>query len=297
MAISYRNMLAFLRVAESATFAEAAEKLHVTQPALSSAIKKMEEQLGGKLFSRSTRRIQLTPEGETLLPTARRLINDWDDAFDDMQHLFSMRQGKLTIAAMPSFTDSRLPMMIRDYHQAHPNIRLRVLDVVMESVIDAVLSGRAEIGFTFEPENEEGLAFQPLFDDSFVVVVDASHALAVQQSVSLKTCLQYPFIIMNRGSAVRKWTEERTAEYGALSVVAETGQLGSVGQLVAQGLGISIVPSLCAPQMEARGLRCLAIEGRPLVKRVGMIKASRRSLSVAAQTLWSQCLESGGVSS
>lgn len=291
MAISYRNMLAFLRVAESATFAEAAEKLHITQPALSSAIKKMEEQLGGKLFSRSTRRIQLTPEGEILLPTARRLINDWDDAFDDMQHLFSMRQGKLTIAAMPSFTDSRLPMMIRDYHQAHSNIRLRVLDVVMESVIDAVLSGRAEIGFTFEPENEEGLTFQPLFEDSFIVVVDAQHDLANTQSVSLKSCLKYPFIIMNRGSAVRKWTEERASEYGSLSVVAETGQLGSVGQLVAQGLGISIVPSLCGPQMAAIGLHCLAIDDKPLVKRVGMIKASRRSLSVAAQTLWSQCLK------
>ena len=63
MSISYRNMQAFLCVAESATFAEAAEKLFVTQPALSSSIKKMEEQLGGQLFSRTTRRVQLTPEG------------------------------------------------------------------------------------------------------------------------------------------------------------------------------------------------------------------------------------------
>ena len=90
MSISYRNMLAFIRVAESATFAEAAEKLHLTQPALSSAIKKMEEQLGGKLFSRSTRRVTLTPEGHTLLPTARRLVNEWDETYHDMQNLFAM---------------------------------------------------------------------------------------------------------------------------------------------------------------------------------------------------------------
>lgn len=289
MAISYRNMLAFLRVAESATFAEAAEKLHITQPALSSAIKKMEEQLGGKLFSRSTRRVQLTPEGATLLPSARRLINDWDDTFDDMQHLFSMRQGKLTIAAMPSFADSRLPLIIRRYHAEHQNIRLRVLDVVMEAVIASVQTGRAEIGFTFEPEVDDGLEFHPLFEDSFVVVVDSTHELAAKGAVSWKTCLSYPFITMNRGSAVRNWTEGMANEFGSLSIVAETGQLGSVGQLVAQGLGISIVPALCGPQMEARGLRCLSIKDKPLIKRVGMIRASRRSLSVAAQTLWNQC--------
>lgn len=108
MSISYRNMLAFIRVAESATFAEAAEKLHLTQPALSSAIKKMEEQLGGKLFSRSTRRVSLTPEGQTLLPNAKRLVNEWDETFHDMQNLFAMQQGKLTIAAMPSFAESKL---------------------------------------------------------------------------------------------------------------------------------------------------------------------------------------------
>ncbi|GGW88364.1 LysR family transcriptional regulator [Alteromonas halophila] len=289
MAISYRNMLAFLRVAESSTFAEAAEKLHITQPALSSAIKKMEEQLGGKLFSRSTRRVQLTPEGQTLLPTARRLINDWDETLDDMQHLFSMRQGKLTIAAMPSFADSRLPLIMRMYHDRHHNIRLRILDVVMEAVIDAVLSGRAEIGFTFEPEVNEGLVFAPLFEDSFIVVTDTGHPLASQSSVSWSTCLKYPFIMMNRGSAVRNWTENRASEFGSLTIVAETGQLGSVGQLVAQGLGISVVPALCGPQMKARGLHCLTINDKPLVKQVGMIKASRRGLSVAAQALWTQC--------
>lgn len=290
MAISYRNMLAFIRVAESSTFAEAAEKLHLTQPALSTAIKKMEEQLGGKLFSRSTRRVHLTPEGETLLPTAKRLVNEWDDAFEDMQTLFAMQQGKLTLAAMPSFAEARLPAILKNYHQRYPNIRLRILDIVMELVIESVLAGRAELGFTFEPELQDGLTFMPMFSDHFVAVAHPDHPLANQGDVDWKQILQYPFVAMNRGSTVRKWTEQVASNTGHLNIIAETGQLGSVGQLIATGMGVSVVPALCGGQMESKGLRCIAIEDNPLVKQVGMIRATRGTMSVAAQALWQQCL-------
>ncbi|WP_414827517.1 LysR family transcriptional regulator [Alteromonas sp. H39] len=294
MSVSYRNMLAFIRVAESATFAEAAEKLHLTQPALSSAIKKMEAQMGGKLFSRSTRRIHLTPEGETLLPTAKRLIDEWDETFQDMQNLFAVRQGKLTLAAMPSFAESRLPQILSQYHSQYPNIRLRIVDVVMEDVIDSVLSGRAELGFTFEPEIIDGLVFSPMFDDCFVAVVHQDHPLAGEKNIELQHCLSYPFIAMNRGSAVRKWTEQAAAHHGNINIIAETGQLGSLGQLIAEGLGMSVVPALCKAQMQARGLCCIDINNNPLVKRVGLIRQARGGMSVAAQALWEQCTEEEG---
>lgn len=286
MSISYRNMLAFIRVAESATFAEAAEKLHITQPALSSAIKKMEEQLGGKLFSRSTRRVSLTPEGLTLLPNARRLVNEWDETFHDMQNLFAMQQGKLTLAAMPSFAESKLPALLTAYHRQFSNIRLRVIDVVMESTIDNVLQGNAEIGFTFEPEIDDGLVFRPLFTDEFMAVLYPSHPLAGETSIPWKQLLSYPFIAMNRGSAVRRWTEQAAESTGHLNIIVETGQLGSVGQFIAQGMGISVVPALCCPQMENRGLICRPIMDNPLKKSVGMIRSQRGGLSVAAGEFW-----------
>lgn len=290
MAISYRNMQAFVCVAESATFAEAAEKLHLTQPALSSAIKKMEEQLGGKLFSRSTRRVSLTPEGETLFPTAKRLLNDWDDAFHDIQNLFAMKQGKLTIASMPSFAESCLPDVLMCFHEMHPNIRLRVLDVVMESTIASVLNGEAEIGFTFEPELKDGLVYHSLFVDDFIAVVYPQHPLAKETEVNLSEVLTHRFVAMNRGSAVRRWTEEAAVGVGALNIVTETGQLGSVGQFIAREMGISVVPNLCRHQMKNKGLVCLPLKGNPLSKSVGLIKHSRGSLSVAADAFWDYCV-------
>lgn len=288
--VSYKNMLAFIHAAESTTFAEAAEKLYVTQPALSSAIKKMEQQIGGLLFSRTTRRVELTPEGQTFLPTAKRLVSDWDEAIQDMQNLFAMNQGTLRIAAMPSFAESRLPISLKQYHKRWPNIRIRVMDVVMEDVIDAVLSGRAELGFTFEPDNMDGLEFSPIGQDQFIGVVPPNHPLSSAESVDWKTLLSYPFVAMNRESAVRRWTEDIAQAVGPLKIIAETSQLGSLGQLIAQGLGISVVPALCQQQMERKGLLCLPIDDKQLVKSVGIIRRQRGSVSIAAQALWDQCL-------
>ena len=282
-----KTVSAFVQLAESKTFAEAAEKLHITQPALSTSIKKLEEQLGGQLFSRNTRNVSLTQEGKSFLPQAKRLLVDWSNAFADMQNLFAMQQGSLTIAAMPSFAEGRLPALLAQFHQSHPNIKIRVIDVVMEEVIESVISGRAEIGFTFMPERSEGLVFERLFDDPFIAVVPQGHEYSKRKTLSWSQAFAHPFVAMNRNSSVRNWIESVANDLQQqINLVAEANQLGTVGQLVGQGIGISIVPHLCQQQMLAKGLICLPMEEDKLVKPVGMIKAKRDSLSVAANNLW-----------
>lgn len=291
MNISYRNLQAFVNVAQSNSFAEAADKLHLTQPALSSAIKKLEEQIGGDLFIRSTRRVSLTPEGRIFLPHALRVLRDWDDALSDIQTLFAMEKGQLTIASMPSFAESHLPPLLATYHSQAPNINIRIVDVVMENVIDEVKKGRADLGFTFEPMAADGLDFVPLFDDQFVAVVNPHHPLAAHSSVEWAKCISHSFVMMNRGSAVRRWTQEKLEHYGAINIVAETGQLATLGRLICQGLGISIMPSICKLQMESIGLKTLSIIDAPLIKKVGLVKSTQRGMSVAAKQLWQQSVD------
>mgnify|MGYP001041003674 CR=1 FL=1 len=291
MNISYRNLQAFVYVAQSNSFAEAADKLHLTQPALSSAIKKLEEQIGGSLFIRSTRRVSLTPEGRVFLPHALRVLRDWDDALSDIQTLFAMEKGQLTIAAMPSFAESHLPSLLATYHSLAPNINIRIVDVVMENVIDEVKKGRADIGFTFEPMAADGLDFVPLFNDQFVAVVNPHHPLAVHTSIEWAQCIAHSFVMMNRGSAVRRWTQEKLEQCGVINIVAETGQLATLGRLICQGLGMSIMPSICKLQMESIGLKTLAIIDAPLIKKVGLVKSTQRGMSVAAKQLWQQSVD------
>lgn len=287
MNVSYRQLQAFIQVAQSATFAEAAQKMFLSQPALSSAIKKMEEQVGGVLFSRTTRKVQLSPEGQDFLPVAIRLMNDWQDAFGDLQQVFSMGRGKLSIAAMPSFAVGHLPAILGAFQSQFPNVKVAVADIVMEQVINAVSEERVALGFTFETEQLDGLLFHPMFTDEFIAVLPKLHPLSQQSSVTWNAIAQSPFIAMNRGSAIRRWVDNH---YEALelkvNMVAEASQLATLGQFVEHGLGVSIVPGLCQQQMQRLGLRCLPIEGDRLSKRVGMIKKVQGNMSVSAQALW-----------
>ncbi|WP_395343707.1 LysR substrate-binding domain-containing protein [Ningiella sp. W23] len=298
--ISYKNMCAFVGVASATTFAEAAALLCLSQPALSTSIKNMEVQLGGKLFSRSTRKVTLTPEGQAFLPVAKRLIDDWNNALTDVQDLFSVNKGRLTVASMPSFAEGRLANILQDYRKAHPNIMLRVLDVVMEQAIEAVRAGRADLGFVFEPETLQNLQFLPLLTDNFCVVMPKKHLLAKASSLSLEEVYKQPMVAMNQGSSIRKWVDEafitelRKLERQSTSdmkntpsIVAEASQLGTLGQLVKTGIGLAIVPQLCQQQMLAKSLVCVELRSKSLCKRVGVIAKEPNTLSRAAHALWS----------
>ena len=160
----------------------------------------MEEQLGGKLFQRNTRNVSLTPEGEVLFPNALRLLHDWDNTFSDMQNLFAMAKGQLTVCAMPSFAESHLPNILSIFHQRIPNVNLRIVDVVMEQVIHEVTTGRSEIGFSFEPERKDGLVFTSLFTDEFVVVANKALLPTSNEALNWEDCL-VSLVMMNRGSA------------------------------------------------------------------------------------------------
>ena len=102
--MTVKQLRAFLAVAQSLSFAQACERLHLSQPALSLAIKNLEQSLGGQLLVRTTRSVALTPEGETLLPIAVRLLADWDNAEDLLRQHFTLQMGK--VAAMVSTTSS-----------------------------------------------------------------------------------------------------------------------------------------------------------------------------------------------
>ena len=287
MSVSYKNMCAFVSVAQASTFAEAAEKLCLSQPALSTSIKNMEIQLGGQLFTRSTRRVTLTPEGAIFFPIAKRLIEDWECALNDVQDLFSVQKGRLTVASMPSFAEGPLAPLLQDYHQRHPNIMLRVLDVVMERVIEAVQSGRADIGYVFEPETLQGLVFEPLLIDHFCAVMPSNHQLACRSTLSLEDLRSYSLVAMNTGSSIRLWVDNAFEQAGfQATVVAEASQLGTLGQLVKTGLGLAIVPQLSRQQMLTKSLCCVPLDNALLKKCVGMIAASATGLSSAAQKLW-----------
>lgn len=281
-----KQLRAFLAVANTLSFAQACERLHLSQSALSLTIKALEEGLGGRLFSRTTRAVSLTPEGEALLPLARRLLADWDNAEDELRQRFTLKQGRVALAAMPSFAGNLLPAVIRTFSDSYPSISVTVHDVINEQVMDMVRDRQVELGIAFEPEPSMPLSFTSLYTDRFVAVVPADSSLTSQPEVAWSALLAYPFITLQRPSTVRFMLEDHLRQRGLnLPVQFESHQLATVGRMVASGLGVSAVPALCREQMLELGARCIALRDPIIERPVGILTKPGHELSVAAQAL------------
>lgn len=284
--MSPKQLRAFIAVSQTLSFAQAAERLFMSQSALSLSIKALEEGLGGRLLSRSTRAVNLTPEGQALLPLARRLIADWDNAEDELRQRFTLRRGRVSIAAMPSFSSNRLPIMLMSFRERYPAIGVTVHDVINEQVLEMVRNRQVELGVAFEPGSDPSLRFQPLYVDRFVAVVPDNSPLAECEEVSWKDLLPYPFITLQRPSSVRVMLEESLSKGGEkLNVSMESHQLATVGRMVGSGLGVSIVPALCIHQMHELGARCIRLSSPVIERPIGIITKGDHDLSVAAQAI------------
>ncbi|TWX64368.1 LysR family transcriptional regulator [Colwellia demingiae] len=280
MNITIKHMRGFLAVAQTRSFAEASELIHLSQPALSITIKNLEESIGGQLFIRTTRSLALTPEGRTFLPVAKRLLADWDSAFNDLNNLFLLNRGNLTVAAMPSFASTVLPTHLNTFHQLHPSINIKVHDVIAEDAVALVRSGKVELAISFDPGESEDLLFEPLFTDNFVAALPKQHPLLNQSEITWQAFEKLPFITLQRPSNIRNLIDNALLEQDiVLNIEFETNQLATIGQMVATGLGVSAMPSLSIEQLRSMDVECRRLVSPVVSRRVGIITKHRSQLS------------------
>jgi LysR family transcriptional regulator, carnitine catabolism transcriptional activator len=282
-----RQLRAFVALADTLNFAMAAERIHMSQPALSLAIKSLERGLGGRLLTRTTRRVALTPEGELLVPLARRMLAEWDDTEEMLRHRFTLQRGHVAIAAMPSFAGNVLPELLVAYRRHYPRVDVAIHDVIHEHVLDFVDKGRVELGISFEPDSTEHFQFEPLFIDRFVAAIPRQRPFAGMRKIAWKQLLSHPFVTLQRPSTVRRLLERSLALSGIeLKVAMECHQLASVAGLVASGLGVSAVPALCARQMNLLGARSVPLHSPTIERAVGLITRRQAVLSTAALAMY-----------
>lgn len=286
MIIPINQVTVFTTVARTGSFVEAAVELHLSQPALSVAMKNLEQALGGKLLARTTRSVTLTPEGKAFYPIARRLLSDWEQSMQDVRNHFALQRGKLDIAAMPTYTTNLLPKILANFHGQYPNIHITVHDVIAENVVQMVREERCELGITFAPEDAPDLNFQPLFKDRFVAILPARHALLAKPQLTWVDVLAYPHVSLQRPAGTRRLIDQALQEKGlSLTPAFESHQLVSIGRMVNEGLGLSVVPSMSQGQMEEMGLHCRAIGAPVITHSVGIVTRPQQVLSSAAQAI------------
>ncbi len=286
MNVTIRQLQAFRAVAELGSFREAAARLHLSQPALSAAVRKLEFVLDVRLFDRTTRRLALTAEGQELLRLASRLIEEFDAVTGNLRDYLARRRGRIVVAALPSLAALTLPRALARLKRLHPGIDVAIRDTLHDEIQELVESGSADFGLTVAPADERGFAFAPMLVDRFVMLCRHDHPLAHRRSISWEQMLRSPMVSMSRTSSVRQHIEAACAQAGIDSRGGyDAAHLATVGALVREGLGVAALPSSTTPLLAFAGLAEVPLHSPRVERTMGMIRRTGRSPSVAAQAL------------
>ena len=274
---------AFIAVAESGSFSRAAERIFLTQPAISKRIAALEQDIGARLFDRVGRKIHLTPAGEALLLRTRAVLSELEDIKRDITNLSGTIAGELSVATSHHIGLHRLPGPLKRFHETYTQVRLNLHFMDSEKACNAVARGELELAVvTLPPSADPPLRVEKIWDDPLDIVVSRSHPLAQAKRVQAAMLLDYPAILPGLGTYTR---EIILNSFGPLrdriQVGMATNYLEVLKMLAAIGLGWSALPRT----MIDEGLKVVQIEKREIRRELGIVTHERRTLSNAGQAM------------
>ena len=291
--LNLRQLEAFVQVAASGSFRQAAQQLGQSQPALSRFIRQAEQTLGARLFDRDTRRVEITPAGRELLPLAQRLLRDFDDTLGDFGAFMAGRSGRVSIAALPSAGVALVPRAIAAFARAHPQVTFALAEAPADALLALLEEGRADLGVSVRPAPQQRLQYRHLHDDPFMLVCRRDDPLAARASVPWSVFGTRPFIVSAAHSSIRSVTDavflrQRTRP----KPVLDYPSVAAAGALIAAGLGITALPRLTLPLMDMRELVAVPLQRPYITRPIGLVTRIGRSLPPVTRAFMA-CLEAG----
>lgn len=278
----------FTVVAEEGSFSAAAERLYVTQSAVSQHMRDLEAGLGRPLFRRGRRGVALTPHGEILLRYARdifALVARAEAALTDVAHLSA---GRVSIGATPGVAVYLAPEWVQRFRERYPRLTVALQTGVTAQIVPEVLAGRLDMGLIEGELDAFGgaarLAWRPLAEIEQWVVVGRGHPWAGRGSVRLQELDGQPMIMRQPGSQSRAWLDGTLRPRGVVPVVAtEFDNLESMKRSAAQGTCLTVLPEYVVRAEVAAGtLAALPVEGRLLVRSLKLVWAAGNAFSPVA---------------
>ena len=281
------DLQAFRAVAELNSFRKAAEAVHISQPAFSRRIDKLEEALGVRLLERTTRRVSLTAVGRDFARKTQLLLDDLDHTLLGIRGVAVTRMGEVTIACVPSTVYYFVAQVILRYHERYPKVRVKIFDASANDVLVAVSGGEADFGLTFVGGLEPDIDFKPLLEERFVAACRCDHPIAKKRSVSWTELAQYDTISVSRASGNRLLLDQALSGLvGRPQAIYEAQHVTAMLGLVEAGLGVAAVPSLAMPARDHPLLVSVALTDPIVTRKVGLIRRKGRNLSATAQQLF-----------
>lgn len=243
------QLQAFVAVAESGNFRSAADQLHLSQPALSRRIERLESILGSRLFHRTTRKVELTALGRLFLERARAALDDLETAMLGITDIATSYSGRVSVACVPSAALHFLPHAIAMFVEQYPAMRVQVIDGAMNDVLRGVTSGDADFGIGFMSARIPEISFQPIYTDDMVVAMRREHGLAKRRKLDWKDLVHERLMAVSRGSGNRQLLDNALATAKLnLTFAVEVSHVATLIGMVEEGMGLAFVPRMIVPE-------------------------------------------------
>ena len=282
-----RQLAAFCEVVDRKSFSQAAERLGVTQPAVSLQIRSLEKRLGTKLLDRSGRRVEPTEAGHRLYRAAQRMLAVEGQLMDELAGEDGALRGEFALGASTGPGGTVVPVLLGEFQREHPELAIALSISDTNRVIEQVADRELELGIVGASPRHRGVVFEPFFRDEVILVVPPGHRFAGKQ-VSLEELRGEPLILMQEGAGVRQVIEEELRRgplrLRDLDVRLELGLQESVKSAAAAGFGVTFISrSGVEAELAAGTLAATRVKGLEPAREISLVRPAGRSPSKAAE--------------
>lgn len=277
------NLKAFIQVAEQGSFSRAAEKLFITQSAVSKRVSNLESALDTELFDRIGHKIILTEAGRKLLPRARHILLEVEDSKRAVANLTDTVSGPLVIGTSHHIGLHRMPPVLRQFTREYPDVQLNIQFMDSEEACKGVIHGDLELGIATLPLSPDpDLKLTPVWDDPLVIVASRDHPLVNRKQINARDLAGYNAILPATGTFTREVLEQTLKPMKIeLNVGMSTNYLETIKMLVSVGLGWSVLPK----SMLDRDICMIHVMKLKMERTLGIVSHTERTLSNAARAL------------
>ncbi len=286
-----RQLRAFTILARTGSFTATAQELHLSQSAISHAMKALEEEIGCRLLDRLGKTVMLNQAGEQLLVHAEKILAEMDSARSQLGHLGKWGSSRLRIGASTTACQHVLPAVLREFKESFPQCAISIEPGDTPDMIDALRQHRIDLAVNLEPRREDTLEFRPLFTDELLFLLSPLHPWAEAGKVTRDEIPRQHYILYGKGSYTYRMIEEYFRhEQVVLHSQLDLGNMEAIKELVKLGLGISILaPWTARKELREKSLVALPLGRRKLKRRWGVLHWRGRRLSLAEETFVGLC--------
>ncbi len=269
-------------VAETGSFSRAADKLFITQPAISKRISTLELALDCQLFDRLGKNIQLTQAGAAIIPSYRRILAELDESRRIISTLRTEVSGHLKFGTSHHIGLHRLPPALRQYTRQFPEVELDIQFMDSEQAAELILKGRIELALITLPDNIElPLTTIPVWTDRMLCVAAIDHPLALQKTVTRSQLSEHGVLLQSHNTHTRDIIDQALQLDEHIKIIMESNYLETIKAMIQNGLGWGILPE----SMMDDSLSQLNIKKVKMERHLGVLLHAARTLSGPANAL------------